>query len=40
LTGRGVEMTEPKKMPLGAIHADFKDPDGNRWTIQEKAVRG
>ncbi len=36
---RGVEVGEPKLMPWGATHADFSDPDGNRWTLQQLAQR-
>lgn len=36
LTGRGVEMSEPKTEPWGAIHSWLTDPDGNRWTLQQK----
>jgi catechol 2,3-dioxygenase-like lactoylglutathione lyase family enzyme len=39
LTKRGVEVSEPAKQPWGAIHADFRDPDGNRWTLQQRAAR-
>jgi len=39
LIKRGVEVSEPAKQPWGAIHADFLDPDGNRWTLQQPAVR-
>ena len=39
LTKRGVEVSEPAKQPWGAIHADIRDPDGNRWTLQQPAVR-
>jgi catechol 2,3-dioxygenase-like lactoylglutathione lyase family enzyme len=35
LTGKGVEVTRPQKQPWGAIHAEFADPDGNRWTLQQ-----
>ncbi len=35
LTGKGVEVSRPEQQPWGAIHADFADPDGNRWTLQE-----
>ncbi len=35
LTGKGVELTRPAQQPWGAIHADFADPDGNRWTLQQ-----
>jgi catechol 2,3-dioxygenase-like lactoylglutathione lyase family enzyme len=40
LSGRGVEISEPAMQPWGTIHADFHDPDGNRWTFQQPAVRG
>jgi len=39
LRGRGVEISEPKQMPWGAMHADFKDPDGNQWTLQKPSRR-
>lgn len=39
LTGRGVKLSQPTKMPWGAIHADFSDPDGNRWTLQQPTGR-
>jgi predicted enzyme related to lactoylglutathione lyase len=39
LSHRGVEVSEPAMQPWGAIHADFRDPDGNRWTLQQPAVR-
>jgi predicted enzyme related to lactoylglutathione lyase len=35
LTGRGVEVTEPKAEPWGATHSYLSDPDGNRWTLQQ-----
>ena len=35
LRGKGVEVTKPKVQPWGAMHADFTDPDGNRWTLQQ-----
>ena len=35
LKGRGVDISEPKQMPWKAIHSDFKDPDGNQWTLQK-----
>ncbi len=40
LTQRGVDVTEPAMQPWGAVHADFRDPDGNGWTLQQPAVRG
>jgi predicted enzyme related to lactoylglutathione lyase len=39
LSGRGVELTEPKTEPWGAIHSYLSDPDGNKWTIQQKPAR-
>jgi predicted enzyme related to lactoylglutathione lyase len=39
LTSRGIEVTEPKQEPWGAIHCYLSDPDGNRWTIQQKPDR-
>lgn len=39
LAQRGVQVSEPEAQPWGAIHADFTDPDGNRWTLQQPAVR-
>lgn len=39
LTARGVDVTPPKAEPWGAIHAYLSDPDGNRWTIQQKPAR-
>ncbi len=40
LIQRGVQISEPAMQPWGAVHADFQDPDGNRWTLQQPAVRG
>jgi len=40
LSQRGVEVSEPAMQPWGTIHADFRDPDGNRWTLQQPALRG
>lgn len=39
LAGKGVEITEPELQPWGAVHADFSDPDGNRWTLQQPRPR-
>jgi catechol 2,3-dioxygenase-like lactoylglutathione lyase family enzyme len=39
LAGRGVDLTEPKAEPWGAVHSYLSDPDGNRWTIQQKPQR-
>jgi predicted enzyme related to lactoylglutathione lyase len=38
LSGRGVAVTEPKTEPWGSIHCYLSDPDGNKWTIQQKPV--
>lgn len=40
LSRRGVPISEPAMQPWGTIHADFRDPDGNRWTLQQPAARG
>ncbi|MEO5778281.1 MULTISPECIES: VOC family protein [Arthrobacter] len=34
LISRGAEISEPQDMG-GFLFATFKDPDGNRWVIQE-----
>jgi predicted enzyme related to lactoylglutathione lyase len=39
LMKRGVDITEPKTEPWGAIHCYVSDPDGNKWTIQQKPER-
>ena len=36
LSDRQVEISEPKTEPWGAIHCYLSDPDGNKWTIQQK----
>jgi predicted enzyme related to lactoylglutathione lyase len=36
LSAKGVEITEPKTEPWGAIHSYLSDPDGNAWTLQQK----
>ena len=36
LSDRGVVVSEPKTEPWGSIHCYLSDPDGNRWTIQQK----
>jgi catechol 2,3-dioxygenase-like lactoylglutathione lyase family enzyme len=38
LRDRGVELSDPATMPWRAIHSDFTDPDGNRWTLQQPAA--
>jgi uncharacterized glyoxalase superfamily protein PhnB len=39
LSSRGIDISEPKAEPWGAIHSYLSDPDGNRWTIQQKPER-
>lgn len=39
LKGRGVDISEPQTEPWGSIHCYLHDPDGNRWTIQQKPKR-
>ena len=39
LSARGVDITEPKTEPWSAVHSYLSDPDGNRWTIQQKPER-
>jgi catechol 2,3-dioxygenase-like lactoylglutathione lyase family enzyme len=39
LLSRGVELSEPKIEGWGATHSYLSDPDGNRWTIQQKTKR-
>ena len=39
LSGRGVDLTEPKMEPWGSSHSYLTDPDGNGWTIQQKPQR-
>jgi catechol 2,3-dioxygenase-like lactoylglutathione lyase family enzyme len=36
MSGRGVEMSEPKMEAWGSTHSYLSDPDGNSWTIQQK----
>jgi catechol 2,3-dioxygenase-like lactoylglutathione lyase family enzyme len=36
LVSKGVEVTDVEKMPWGAFHIYFSDPDGNKWQIQQK----
>jgi catechol 2,3-dioxygenase-like lactoylglutathione lyase family enzyme len=36
LAGKGVEISEPKTEAWGSTHCYLSDPDGNRWTIQQK----
>lgn len=39
LSRQGVEVGEPQPQPWGTIHAEFSDPDGNLWILQQPAVR-
>lgn len=36
LVEKGVKVTDVEKMPWGAWHIFFSDPDGNKLTIQQK----
>lgn len=36
LSTKGVAISEPKAEPWGAVHSYLSDPDGNKWTIQQK----
>ena len=38
LAGRGVEVSEIHDMPWGSF-VYFADPDGNRWSVQQKVPR-
>jgi catechol 2,3-dioxygenase-like lactoylglutathione lyase family enzyme len=40
LAAKGVKVTPVKKMPWGAWHIYFSDPDGNKLTIQQKPTQG
>lgn len=39
LIDKGVEVSEPKMEAWGATHSYLSDPDGNRWTLQQKPAR-
>lgn len=39
LRSRGLNLSEPKTEPWGAVHSYVSDPDSNRWTIQQKPQR-
>ncbi len=39
LSSKGVEISEPKMEAWGSTHCYLSDPDGNRWTIQQKPDR-
>ena len=36
LVKKGIKVTDVEKMPWGAWHIYFSDPDGNRLTLQQK----
>lgn len=36
LKANGIELEAPKLEPWGATHCYVSDPDGNRWTLQQK----
>ena len=38
LAGRGVDVTEVQEFPWGRF-VFFRDPDGNRWSVQEVPPR-
>ena len=39
LVKQDVKVTDVKEMPWGALHIYFSDPDGNKWSIQQKPPR-
>jgi predicted enzyme related to lactoylglutathione lyase len=39
LTARGIEVSEVQELPWGRF-VFFRDPDGNRWSVQELPPRG
>jgi predicted enzyme related to lactoylglutathione lyase len=39
LSGRGIDISKPKKEAWGSTHSYLSDPDGNRWTLQQKPSR-
>lgn len=39
LSAKDVEVSEPKTEAWGATHCYLSDPDGNRWTIQQKPAQ-
>lgn len=39
LSARGVDISKPKMEGWGSTHSYLSDPDGNRWTIQQKPKR-
>jgi predicted enzyme related to lactoylglutathione lyase len=39
LVEKGVKVTDVETMPWGAQHIYLSDPDGNKWSLQEKPQR-
>jgi catechol 2,3-dioxygenase-like lactoylglutathione lyase family enzyme len=39
LSGKGVDVTKPKMEGWGSTHSYLSDPDGNKWTLQQKPSR-
>lgn len=39
LVARGVEISDVREEPWGALHAYFNDPDGNSWQLQQPRSR-
>ena len=39
LVEKGVKVTDVEMMPWGAQHVYFSDPDGNKWSLQQKPER-
>lgn len=39
LVSKGVDVSKPKTEAWGSTHSYLSDPDGNRWTIQQKPSR-
>jgi catechol 2,3-dioxygenase-like lactoylglutathione lyase family enzyme len=39
LVKQGVKVTDVEMMPWGAQHVYFSDPDGNKWSLQQKPDR-
>lgn len=39
LLKKGIKVSKVEMMPWGSKHIYFSDPDGNKWTLQEKPLR-
>jgi uncharacterized glyoxalase superfamily protein PhnB len=39
LVERGVDVSEVQEFPWGSF-VFFRDPDGNRWSVQQTPARG